>query len=589
MMRLSQVARKLNVGRNSIIDHLSSKGFKVDKSPNSKITPEQFDLLAKEFASSALDKEEAHELKIGQKHADNIVIEKGSETDGRGQQDEEKILIKSFRADEGAAETPAAESPATPKEKETKVEKSPEEKPEQKDQQTDSEEKVEKPKLKGVKVVGKIDLDKPKKEKEEEKKEPKAASEDKKESTTKSVEKETPPKAAEQPAKKEEEEDVIEAKAESLKGLKVVGKIDLPNKPSKNVKPVASSDDEAAKRKKKRPRKRISGAGGDKSRLRKQSKEEPSDQEIQDQIKKTLAKLSGNKGTVTRSKYRREKRQHKAEVEEEKILQEQENAKVLKVTEFISANDLASLMDISVNEIISKGMEMGMFISINQRLDAEAITMLTDEFDYDVQFITEEDEADIQVEEDDPKDLKDRAPIVTIMGHVDHGKTSLLDYIRDSKVTDSEAGGITQHIGAYDVMTESGKRIAFLDTPGHEAFTAMRARGAKITDVAIIVVAADDAVMPQTKEAINHAQIAGVPIVIAINKVDKPNANPEKIKEDLSNINILVEDWGGKYQSQDISAKTGQGIEDLLEKVLLEAELLELKANPEKQIGRAHV
>ncbi|MEQ9412563.1 MAG: translation initiation factor IF-2, partial [Cyclobacteriaceae bacterium] len=241
-----------------------------------------------------------------------------------------------------------------------------------------------------------------------------------------------------------------------------------------------------------------------------------------------------------------------------------------------------SLMNVSVNDVISTCLNLGMFVSINQRLDAEAITVITDEFGFDVQFSSTEEEDDIVEEEEAEEDLEPRAPIVTIMGHVDHGKTSLLDYIRNTKVTDQEAGGITQHIGAYNVTTKSNQKIAFLDTPGHEAFTAMRARGAKITDVAIIVVAADDDVMPQTKEAINHAQVAGVPIVFAINKVDKVGANPEKVKESLSKINILVEDWGGKYQCQEISAKTGQGIDDLLEKVLLESELLNLKANPNK-------
>ena len=239
-------------------------------------------------------------------------------------------------------------------------------------------------------------------------------------------------------------------------------------------------------------------------------------------------------------------------------------------------------MSVTVNDVISTCMNLGMFVSINQRLDAEAITIIADEFGYGVEFTSAEDELEIEVEEDHDENLSDRAPIVTIMGHVDHGKTSLLDYIRKSKIMEGEAGGITQHIGAYDVTTSSGKRIAFLDTPGHEAFTAMRARGAQLTDIVVVVVAADDAVMPQTKEAINHAQVAGVPIVFAINKVDRPNANPEKIKEELSNINILVEDWGGKYQSQEISAKTGAGVDDLLEKVLLEAELLELKANPKR-------
>ncbi len=293
--------------------------------------------------------------------------------------------------------------------------------------------------------------------------------------------------------------------------------------------------------------------------------------------------MSGGKGAGKgRSKYRKDKRNAAQEAAEERMLQEHEESQILKVTEFISASDLASLMDVSVNQVISTCMSLGMFVSINQRLDAEAITIIADEFGFDVSFTTSDEDVEIVEEIDDEKDLIDRAPIVTIMGHVDHGKTSLLDFIRDSKVTEGEAGGITQHIGAYDVMTRDGKKIAFLDTPGHEAFTAMRARGAKITDVVIIVVAADDNVMPQTKEAINHAQVAEVPIVIAINKIDKPAANPERIREELAQMNILVEDWGGKYQCQEVSAKTGQGVDELLEKVLLEAELLELKTNPDK-------
>jgi translation initiation factor IF-2 len=378
-----------------------------------------------------------------------------------------------------------------------------------------------------------------------------------------------------------------------------VGKIDLPieKEKKKSPEPIASSDEKKEKQKKKRPRKRIKSdrrdqqnveeegkSRGGKDKKQRHRKEEVSDKEIQEQLKATLAKLSGSKtkGSVSRAKYRREKRSAAAEAEEEKLQKQKKDANVLNVNEFISANDLASMMNVNVNEVISTCLNLGMFVSINQRLDAEAITIIADEFGYDVKFVSEEEELEIEEEQDIPEDLEERSPIVTIMGHVDHGKTSLLDYIRHSKVTEEEAGGITQHIGAYEVITDSGKGITFLDTPGHEAFTAMRARGAKITDVAIIVVAADDNVMPQTKEAINHAMVAEVPIVIAINKIDKPNANPDKIKEELANINILVEDWGGKYQSQEISAKTGAGIDELLEKVLLEAELLELKANPER-------
>ena len=311
---------------------------------------------------------------------------------------------------------------------------------------------------------------------------------------------------------------------------------------------------------------------------------EQAEKQIQEQIKATLAKLGGNKGgnTQNRAKYRRDKRSMLAEDREALRAQNELDAKILKLTEFISANDLASLMDVNVNEVIKVCLGMGMFVSINQRLDAEAITVIADEFGFDVEFLSKEEE-EISIDAgDNEEDLKHRAPIVTIMGHVDHGKTSLLDYIRDASVAKGEAGGITQHIGAYEVRTKSGQPITFLDTPGHEAFTAMRARGAKVTDIAIIVVAADDSVMPQTKEAINHAQAAGVPIIIALNKIDKQSANPEKIREELSQINVLVEEWGGKYQSQEVSAKSGIGIEELLEKVLLEAELLDLKANPDR-------
>lgn len=316
-------------------------------------------------------------------------------------------------------------------------------------------------------------------------------------------------------------------------------------------------------------------------------KPEVSQKEIQDKLKDTLAKIGAAKKDTTnfanRAKYRKEKRQSRADANEERLLQEQEDSKVLKVTEFVSTSDLASLMDISVNKVIASCMSLGMFVSINQRLDAELISLIAEEFGYTVQFISAKEEDDIEDEVDEAEDLIERAPIVTIMGHVDHGKTSLLDYIRESKVAASEAGGITQHIGAYSVMADNGKRITFLDTPGHEAFTAMRARGAKVTDVAIIVIAADDNIMPQTKEAINHAQVAGVPIVFALNKIDKPGANPDNIRQQLASMNLLVEEWGGKFQCQEISAKKGTGIKELLEKVLLEAEILDLKANPDKK------
>ena len=423
-------------------------------------------------------------------------------------------------------------------------------------------------------------------------------------------------------------EKLIQAKAEKLQGLKIVGKIELPQK-SRKGKPVASSDDkdkDKRKRKRKRVKKPKNGPvgqkednnnnnnnkqnqnqsqkqkgegnndnkkpqhnkdsrGGGNKRKGKRQKEEVSQEEVDSSYKKTLAKMSGsNKSSrSSKSKYRREKRQAKAEERDQLLQQEEAEAQKLRVTEFISTSELATLMDVSVNDVITKCLGLGMFISINQRLDAEAITVIADEFGFDVDFSSAEEEVDVVLEEEDKEeDLKDRAPIVTIMGHVDHGKTSLLDYIRNARVVEGEAGGITQHIGAYDVVTESGRRIVFLDTPGHEAFTAMRARGAKVTDVVIIVIAADDSVMPQTVEAINHAQVAGVPFVIAINKIDKPNANADNIRSQLANMNILVESWGGKVQEQEISAKTGDGVDDLLELVLLESDILELKANPDK-------
>ena len=472
-LRLGQVARKLNVGRNTIINYLQEKGYDIDSNPNTKIDDSLFELLENAFEDSAVEKKVASNIKIGL--------------------EEKELIPNAFVRDN-----------------------------DKKDEKKETE-------------TNKVD--------------------DKKDAS---------------PNEK------------NTGGIKIIKKINLDNNDKKRV---ASSDQS---KKKRRPRKRIiSNKNQPKSKTSVDSQEDidKKNKEIQDKIKSTLAKLSGSKDSDTkRSKYRKEKRtQHAEALEEEKIKLEQD-AKILKVTEYISANDLAKLMDVTVNDVISKYLEIGMFVSINQRLDAETISIIAEEFGYKVEFTTsEDDEIEVVEELDKEEDLSPRAPIVTIMGHVDHGKTSLLDYIRNSRVTEGEAGGITQHIGAYDVETKSGQRIAFLDTPGHEAFTAMRARGAKMTDIVIIVIAADSTVMPQTKEAINHSKVADVPIVFAINKIDTPNANINKVKEDLSNNNILVEDWGGKYQCQEVSAKTGQGVEELLEKVLLEAELLELKANPNKK------
>ncbi len=431
--------------------------------------------------------------------------------------------------------------------------------------------------------------------------------------------------------------EVIRAKAERLTGPNVIGKIELPDSDSKRNPVASSSNANSADHKRKRKRKDHPGGnppnlsanhssiqqanppgqqqphggnrpdfrnrgnapggagGGNRPDFRNRTagpntggpKEEPTEKDIQDQIKATLARLSGAGKSgkfAQRAKFRRQKRDDVAATAEELAMEQELQSKVLKVTEFVTANELASMMDVSVTQIISTCMSLGMFVSINQRLDAETLSIVADEFGYQIEFVKPQDEEGNLDQEDTPEDLVPRAPIVTIMGHVDHGKTSLLDFIRKTNVIGGEAGGITQHIGAYEVtLPENKGKITFLDTPGHEAFTAMRARGAQVTDIVIIVIAADDSVMPQTREAINHAQAAGAPIIFAFNKIDRPGANADKVREQLSAMNILVEEWGGKYQSQEISAKTGLNIDLLLEKVLLEAELLELKANPNKR------
>ena len=400
--------------------------------------------------------------------------------------------------------------------------------------------------------------------------------------------------------KKKEEQNLIPTRVEKLTGPTVVGKIDLPEKREpKKKQPVASSKDNDVHLDQKKKRKRIRKESGpvdvDKQnragaaarekagkKRKRPTRPEVNEEDVQKQIKDTLAKLT-NKGSKSKtSKYRREKRDLVQTRLQEESDQLEQKKNVLQVTEFVSVNELASMMNVPPTEVIQTCMNLGLFVSINQRLDAETMSLVADEFEFKVEFVSLDVIEAIREDEDSPEDLLPRPPIVTVMGHVDHGKTKLLDVVRDANVVAGEAGGITQHIGAYGVKLEDGRRITFLDTPGHEAFTAMRARGAQITDVAIIVVAADDGVKPQTVEAINHAAAAGVPIVFAINKIDLPAANPEKIKDELAQMNYMVEDWGGKFQSQEISAKGNQNIEELLEKVLLEAELLELKANPNK-------
>lgn len=481
------------------------------------------------------------------------------------------------------------------------------------------------PKVEEVKVVGRIDLDllnqktrpakKSKKQKEDERKDREKVRRDSFKPADNEVAPEVSPVVPERTGPT-----VIKARVEKLNGPTVVGKIDLPGD-RKPAPPQGDSAQAAQNRKKKRKRitKDIAGnqqrlniaekpavpAGerkklvvtknpggvarpastGDRSNLKKRPllKKEVSEEDVQKQIKDTLARLT-TKGTKSKgSKYRKDKRQVASDRMAAQAERDTESKNILKVTEFVSVNELATMMDASVTSVISTCMSLGLFVSINQRLDAETMAVVADEFGYKVEFVSAEIQVAIEEEPDTPEQLLPRAPIVTVMGHVDHGKTSLLDHIRSTNVIAGEAGGITQHIGAYHVKLKNGKEITFLDTPGHEAFTAMRARGAQVTDIAIIIVAADDNIMPQTVEAINHAQAAGVPIIFAINKIDKAGANPEKIKEKLAAMNFLVEDWGGKYQSQDISAKSGLNVDLLCEKILLEAEMLELKGNPNKR------
>ncbi|MDX9802302.1 MAG: translation initiation factor IF-2, partial [Spirochaetia bacterium] len=464
-------------------------------------------------------------------------------------------------------------------------------------QETVEELRTEVPRVDDVKVVGRINLDSINQKTRPAKKSRKEKEKERKERFKKRI-------AAPKPEEKKSEtkaekvskaEEIITVRSRQLSGPTVVGKIDLPEERTKKAK--ESADSSGGKRRRKRIKEsgrvkfedKQADKGRDDKKIQKTQgrkkkvllKKEVDEEEVQKQIKDTLARLT-SKGKSKGSKHRRDKRAAISERMHADIEKQNQQKNVLKVTEFVSANELANMMNVNVNEIISTCMSLGLFVSINQRLDAETLSIVAEEFGYSVEFVSVDIQEAIETHDDTDDDLISRSPIVTVMGHVDHGKTSLLDHIRNTNVIAGEAGGITQHIGAYNVRLDDGKTITFLDTPGHEAFTAMRARGAQVTDIAIIIIAADDNVMPQTVEAINHATAAGVPIVFAINKIDKPGANPEKIKEELAKMNFLIEEWGGKYQSQDISAKKGDGIEELLEKVLLEAEMLELKANPNR-------
>ncbi len=651
-IRLSKIAREFNVGISTIVDFLHKKGHKIDADPNSKVAPDLYDLLVKEYSSDLDEKKKSEKfsLKNLRERKESISIDDVEEVP-ETEEEEEELLVKDTSVstpkpdqkkpaeqepEEKAEEKkhvdlkvvgkvdldevqgkkkPVAEKAEKEEEKKTAGEKKEKEKEEVQPEApagevTPEEKEKEEEKRPGLKVVGKIDLE----EKEKEKKKPgkKAKTEEKEpvekeKAPEKSKEAEPPAKAEEKPAAEtkakekapengKQEPDMIPTVIERLSGPTVVGKIDLPQeRKDTRKKPVASSSQNGrheGKKKRKRIRKEsdrleTQEKNGRKDRpstgkrKKKLHRPEVNEEDVQKQIKDTLAKLT-SKGKSKGSKYRREKRDTISQRRQAEMEALEESKHTLRVTEFVSVSELANMMDVPVNEVIQTCMNLGLFVSINQRLDAETLSLVADEFNYKVEFISADLQDTLVEEEEDEGEQIPRPPIVTVMGHVDHGKTKLLDYIRHSNVIAGEAGGITQHIGAYAVQLDDGRQITFLDTPGHEAFTAMRARGAQVTDVAIIVVAADDGVMPQTVEAINHASAAGVPIVFAINKVDKPSANPDKIKEELANMNYLVEDWGGKYQSQEISAKNGTGIDDLLEKVLLEAELLELKANPDR-------
>ena len=557
-LRLNKVLRELNISLDRAVEYLSQKGHEIEARPTTKISQEVYTILLDEFQTDKSKRDESAEIsEEKRKQKETLRLE------------QEKLEQEKLAREQAKQEVIKARAA------------------------------VKKPK-----AVGKIDLD-PKAKKEKEDEEKPSVVEAEKETATEAPqvesakvetapEKEVANKADEsQNGAQENGEDgeKISTQYTKLSGPKKTGQtIDL-----NRFKEKEKSVEEARKKKRKRISKETPGASRPNNAGKKQApkqrnrpqpvaKVEPTEEEVQKQIRETLEKLQGKSSKSKGAKYRRDKRvQHRQKTEDE-LAQQEAESKVLKVTEFITVGEIATLMEVGGTEIISACMSLGIMVTMNQRLDAETLTIVADEFGYKVEFVKSdlEESFEEEVQEND-KDLSPRAPIVTVMGHVDHGKTSLLDYIREENVIAGESGGITQHIGAYSVTLKSEQKITFLDTPGHEAFTAMRARGAQVTDIAIIVIAADDDIMPQTKEAISHAQAASVPIIFAINKVDKPTANPDKIKERLAAMNLMVEEWGGKIQSQDISALNGTGIDELLEKVLLEAEILELKANPNRK------
>ena len=621
-IRISKVLKDVNISLSTAAEELKKhKNIEIDASPNTKISEEAYQFLLNKFSADKSKRAVSKEIvEDKRKEREAIRIEQEKENqEKRRQQEQEVIKAKGHLAGlkpvgkidldggKSAAEKPAVAAPApTPAETVTPVatDTPTAAAPAKKEEAPTSDSSAKKDHKEGKEKDKKKDKEKDRNQ---------AAQKNKTVYQNPLIQSVAPPKKKENALKHKEEYTpeapigIIETQYQKLTGPKVVGeKIDLSQFEKKKKKKkrsrgkdkekdaqttaVANTANDSEKRKRKRIRKdepNAAAAGkGDSAKKEKKAKIfakiEPTEEEVQKQVRETLERLQGKTTKSKGAKYRKEKREtHRQKVEQELAEQEQQE-KILKLTEFVTVNELATMMDVPINRVIGACMTLGIMVTMNQRLDAETLSIVADEFGFEVEFATANIEEAIHIEEDKPEDLVPRAPIVTVMGHVDHGKTSLLDYIRKENVIAGESGGITQHIGAYGVRLESGERITFLDTPGHEAFTAMRARGTKVTDIAIIVVAADDDVMPQTKEAISHAQAAGVPIIFAINKIDKPNANPDKIKERLAGMNLLVEEWGGKIQSQDISAKKGIGVQELLEKVLLEAEVLELKANPNK-------
>ncbi|HNO03879.1 MAG TPA: translation initiation factor IF-2 [Flavobacteriales bacterium] len=576
-VRLSKVAREFNQALHTIVEFLASKGHKVDANPNAKIGSVEYDLLNAQFGTDKAEKEASKQIVQARHDRESVVMASG----GHKEAPVERRTPAPAPAPEPVAEAPPAPTPTAPAPAETPVAATPV-------TATPAGPEVIKAraeKVDGPKTLGKIDLDAQKRtsKKTSAQREAKVEPEPAPPPAAPAGESIAPPAAVPPPAAPEPE--LIRAKAEKLTGPKMLGKIELPVE--KERKPAERSTPEDRGR-----RKRIvkSGPVNVDRAVQQEQRSAPAgsgrpgeldENAVKKKVSETLARLTGGKGRG--AKIRREKRDARFQRFEEEQAARELAGKTIKVTEFVTASELASMIGVPVTDVIKACFALGLMVSINQRLDAETLTVIADEYGFKVEFVGTDTEETVLEEPDVPTRITTRAPIVTVMGHVDHGKTSLLDHIRKANVIAGEAGGITQNIGAYSVTLENGKRIAFLDTPGHEAFTAMRARGAQVTDIAIIVIAADDSVMPQTREAINHAQAAGVPMVFAFNKIDKPQANAERIREQLSQMNILVEEWGGKFQTQEISAKKGIGVDQLLEKVLLEAEILDLKADPGKR------